>query len=119
MDNGGTGTVGQYASLKLDGDDHPRIAYYDTTNTALKYAEWNGASWDITTVDSAGSVGQYASLALDPDDYHPHIAYYDASTGNGNLKYAARTGSIWLVGTVDADRVRTTWASSHRSPSTR
>jgi plastocyanin len=102
VDNGGTGTVGQYASLKLNGSGFPCIAYYDTTNDALKYAEWNGSSWDIVTVDSAGTVGQYASLALDPVDYHPHIAYYDASTGSGNLKYAARTGSIWLVGTVDA-----------------
>jgi hypothetical protein len=75
-----TGDVGQYASLALDPDDsHPLIAYYDLTNTSLKYAELNGTIWLTLTVDAPNTVGQYASLALDADGLM-RIAYYNASS---------------------------------------
>ena len=44
-------------SLALDSSGNPHISYYDATNNDLKYASWNGASWNIQIVDSAGDVG--------------------------------------------------------------
>jgi PGF-pre-PGF domain-containing protein len=98
------GFVGSYSSLALDTLGHPHISYYDYSNTALKYARWNGSGWSIETVDSVGIVGWYTSLALDTSGYpyiYPCISYYDAS--NGDLKYAWKKGSGWSNETVDSD----------------
>ncbi len=98
--HGGTGT-----SLALDTDDHPHIAYYDDTdpNFNLKYAHYDGFTWQIKTVDDIqdSMVGEFASLALDSNGY-PHISYYVAPTPNHALKYAHYNGSTWLTETVDS-----------------
>jgi plastocyanin len=75
-----TGDVGQYASLALDQhDSHPLIAYYDLTNSSLKYAELNVAIWLTLTVDAPNTVGQYASLAVNAAGLM-RIAYYNATS---------------------------------------
>ena len=76
-----SGNVGRYTSLALDSSDYPHIGYFDIANQDLKYGYWDGADWQIETVDSAGSVGFYTSLALDSFD-RVHISYL------GSLKYA-------------------------------
>jgi hypothetical protein len=75
--------VGTHTSLALDSSDNPRISYCHQTEDypadySLKYASWNGSTWDIQTVDSSGDVGDYrhTSLALDSND-NPRISYCD------------------------------------------
>ena len=93
------GETGQWASLKLDGSDHPHISYQDGASLDLKYARWTGSSWAIEVVDRAGDVGGDTSLALDGEG-RAHISYFDWT--NKRTKYAAWTGSSWTVEFVDA-----------------
>ncbi len=101
---GGLGDMtGQYTSLALDSSSKPRISYLgDIMNPGLKYAAWNGSTWDIETVDggiTSGPEGQNTSLALDSSSGKPRISYHDSM--NMALKYAAWNGSIWVIETVD------------------
>ena len=110
------GGVGAYCSLALDSTGKPAISYYDATNADLKYARWNGTSWDIGTVDSAGNVGQYTSLAFDSSG-NPAISYHDAT--KDDLKYAHWNGTSW-IGADDSSLVPDTvdsagWVGSYTS----
>jgi hypothetical protein len=75
----------------------PAICYYDKTNNDLKFAQFNGSTWAITTVDSDGDVGNYCSLAFSPAG-RPAISYYDSAHG---LKFAQFDGATWAISTVD------------------
>ena len=77
--------MGYWTSLALDSSSNPHISYYDYTNFNLKYAYYNGTTWQISTVDSIGEVGAWSSIALDSSD-NPHISYN--SQTNSALKYA-------------------------------
>ncbi|MDD5260124.1 MAG: Ig-like domain-containing protein, partial [bacterium] len=99
--NGLVDSVGGTASgtsLALDRNNNPQIAYAfaneDWTQSDLKYAQWTGSSWQVTTIDSSGAVGWWASLVLDSNN-NPGIAYYDATSSD--LKYAKKTGTSWEI----------------------
>ncbi|MBI2560020.1 MAG: hypothetical protein HYW14_02675 [Planctomycetes bacterium] len=95
--------VGGYTSLAFDSSGNPGISYFSddlqTPNPSLRYAHFNGSSWDIETVDT-GEVGKFTSLAFDASD-NPAISYYDASPNA--LKYAHFNGSSWNITTVDSN----------------
>lgn len=83
------GNVGQYASLAIDAQNRPHIAYFYADSAFLRYATWNGSTWEMENVDrntGVGGVGLYASLALGPLTQRPQIAYYDMA--DGALKWA-------------------------------
>lgn len=68
--------VGRYSALAVGTDGHPRVAYYDATNGALKYAAHGTAGWTVraAAVDDEGDAGRYADLALGTDG-RPVISY--------------------------------------------
>jgi len=102
VDNSPTTNVGQYSSIAIDPSNNKiHISYYDSTNTNLKYALWNGDNWTIENVDkSPDDVGMYSSIALNPHGV-PYISYYDST--NGDLKYAYKVLGTWLTETVDSE----------------
>jgi hypothetical protein len=95
---------GYDACLRLDSLDRPRIAYAASIGgfvAKLKYAEWDGSSWRIDTIEDTGNVGWSSSLELDSQE-RPHIAYRD--TCFEALKYASWNGSSWDIEVVEEGR---------------
>jgi hypothetical protein len=100
--------TGEYASLALDSNDYPHVSYYeyiDPYGHRLKYAHWDGTSWQIETVEyEEGWFGEagflYISMALDDFEY-PHISYYEfGNLGNPGFKYAHWNGAEWQKETI-------------------
>ena len=93
-----TGDVGHYVSMAITSTGKPALAYYDSGNANLKFAQWNGSQWVVSTVDSRLTVGLYPSLAFDASD-DPIITYY-YKTG-GDLRLAVDLGAGWQIQNVD------------------
>ena len=75
-------------------------SYHDTANDDLKYAFYDGLTWQIETVDSNGSVGVGSDIALDNNGC-VHISYGKYDWPDFPLKYAYLNGSQWHIETVD------------------
>ena len=91
--------AGGYLSLAFDPNGNPAISYYDATNKDLKYAYFNGTSWEIGIVDSEGDVGADNSLTFDPSG-NPAISYFDWT--QRKLQYAYRNGAQWNIEVIDS-----------------
>ena len=100
VDNGlGKAVVGTDTAIALDKNGKVHISYYDTTNTALKYATNTSGAWVSETVDTGlpgDNPGTHTSIKLD-DNGVVHIVYYDfhADINNGNLKYVFGAAGAW------------------------
>jgi hypothetical protein len=70
----------------------PHISYHAPDE--LRYARYNGSSWQIQTIDVGLRRGGLTSLKLDQHN-RPHIGYFDA-TSNG-VKYAYYDGASWQI----------------------
>lgn len=69
------------------------LASHSTLSAGTPTPWWN------TRVDFVSNLAWDSSLTLDAEG-NPHIAYHDL--GNGNLKYASKSGGSWTVESVDA-----------------
>lgn len=107
---------GSMHALAYDPSGQPAIAYGDDVNNAVRFARWNGLSWNIETVDAgAGTVG--IDLAYDPSDGNPSVSYGNGVFGrNGYLKFAHRQGPSWTVQLVDGKGAYTDWTSLAYDP---
>ena len=99
------GPTGLFSSLALDSSNNPHISYVLHVHTAedLRYASWNGSTWNIQFVEEARQLS-FSSLALDANN-NPHISYYIYQIMNTfllDLKYANWNGSAWNTQTVDS-----------------
>lgn len=91
--------AGTQLSIAVDPYGLPGIAYYDAGYGRLKYAHFNGSTWNISVVDSSGITGWQPSLVY-TNAAAPYIAYFVASTLD--LRVAALNGTKWSVTTVDS-----------------
>jgi hypothetical protein len=66
----------------------------DFTNKDLKYATFDGMTWNIATIDTMSSANA-TSIAIDSTG-KPHILYYDAALTN-DVKYASWDGMQWNI----------------------
>lgn len=95
------GISGKWSSMAVDSKGFPHATYSQFAKGGdLKYAEWDGSTWNLTTVDSNENAKSYRgfdnSLALGPDD-SPHISYFDGKV----LKYAHQDHGRWVIEKVD------------------
>ncbi len=82
--------VGEHTSLALSSAGRPHVSYYDATNRCLKYATWNGTTWQREIVGGTASYfGQYNSLALDAADL-PRISGYFQDSDDLKLRVSRR-----------------------------
>jgi len=79
--DGGGYTSLAYESFKdSDGAYHPTVSYYDSSNSALKFARRDASGeWFTDTVISTGVQGLYTSLFYDALD-RPNIFFFKKST---------------------------------------
>jgi hypothetical protein len=97
------GETGKWNSLVLDRQGNPHISYSAWTNGDLKYAYWNGKSWQVLVVDARDlsqatfGRGMGNSLVLTPDGT-ALISYFQ----DQNLKLARQTGDTWKREIVDS-----------------
>jgi hypothetical protein len=91
---GGGYTSLAYEPFKAEGDVyHPAISYYDSSNSALKFARQGGnGAWDATTVISQGTQGLYTSLTYDAGN-RPNIFFFKKT--NVTAYRAYRSGGTW------------------------
>jgi hypothetical protein len=94
------GDVGAMPSIAVDNTGKVGIAYFDLTNTSVKYAEYNAGSWAAVTIESEKHVGTNPSLAFDIDG-NAYLAYYKRSGGNLRLATLERDTGSWSRLTVD------------------
>jgi hypothetical protein len=91
--------AGKFNSLALDSKGNPEIAYGDVEyqNASLRFARWNGHTWDIEILEGAGQPGTNmwsVFLLVDKNDI-PQIVYSDVR--NGLIKYATKRNGKWLL----------------------
>jgi subtilisin family serine protease len=94
------GNVGSQLSIAVDSTGKVSVAYFDNTNTAVKYANFNGVKWSTRTIESAKHVGTSPSLAFDIDG-NAFVAYYRKTTGDLKLARLNRDAGTWTTQTVD------------------
>lgn len=106
-------------SIALDKDDHPYIVYNFEFNMGkatgdieeddnhseegVKYARWDGSSWQIETIADSGTD---VYLVLDSNDI-PHISFKKGvpDSEGSIIRYATKTADEWKVEIVDASTV--------------
>ena len=79
-------------------DNNPSIAYKVYASGPLRFAHWNGASWDIEEIAiETFDMGSIISLAY---DYYgnPSVSYI---TNDERLKFARRQGASWVIEELD------------------
>jgi hypothetical protein len=92
--------VGVQLSIAVDNSGKAAVGYFDLTNTALKYASYDGRTWSNTTIESTKHVGTSPSLDFDINgDAFPRL--HRRSGGMLKLGHLDRDSNTWTTGIVD------------------
>lgn len=93
---------GQSPWIALDSANRPHISYCRIPGSyceELRYARWDGAQWQISTLESGSRTGFHTSLALDSAD-RPRISYYNLD--EASVKYARWDGAQWQIEAISS-----------------
>lgn len=94
------GDVGAMPSIAVDLTGKAGVAYFDLTNTSLKFAQSDGRTWSTVTIEHEKHVGTNPSLAYDIDG-NAYVAYYKRSGGSLRLATLNRDAGTWGRMTID------------------
>jgi hypothetical protein len=99
------GDVGKFASIAVDGEGRPHLAYFEWTEAGagyVKYAFRDGEGWRTERVERLEDVEisflgarRMTSIAMDGEG-RPHMAYADRTW----VRCAVRSGEAWEIQTV-------------------
>ena len=98
--NGGGYTSLSYEPYKdTDGTYHPTMSYYDSSNSALKFARLTtGTTWAASTLISTGVQGLYTSLFYDVGS-RPNIFFFKKT--NNTAYRAVKKNGAWQFTYLD------------------
>jgi hypothetical protein len=93
---------GKFNSIAVDSKGRPHIAYGNVQyeNASMRYAHWNGASWEDEILEGEGKPGSSSwsvAMVLGKDD-NPHITYTDIP--HLLVKYATKKDGKWKIEAV-------------------
>lgn len=86
-------------SIGVDPGGNPHIAYRDPTNSALRYAYFDGSEWQLELIHSSGEDAHDPHIAVDGNG-RPHVVW-DWYTPQ-NVMYATKVDGSWVVETVES-----------------
>ncbi|MEE9324816.1 MAG: hypothetical protein V3U90_04615 [Dehalococcoidia bacterium] len=91
--------------IVVDSQGRPHISAVDPaqfgSSSGVEYYFFDGAQWTVESIGAGPINYEWGTfIALDSQD-SPHITYFSTSTGE--LFYATRTDSGWVIETVDSE----------------
>lgn len=89
-----------WSALQLDSANYPRIAYGDNNSKELRYAEFNGSTWDLSYISRYESPGGYGSTVLDQNGFG-HASYIERNFHI--LRYAWQDAQGWQHMDLDTE----------------
>ena len=100
------GGSGKFNSIAVDSKGVPHLAYANVKfeSSSLRYAVWNGQTWNTEYLEGAPGVPfltTSVAMLLDNKDI-PHIAY--SALGKGAVKYATQVNGKWRFEVVGGIR---------------
>ena len=97
--DGSSADIGKYVTIAVNGAGFPAVAYQDTANSDLKFAQSNGTSWTTTVVDKRKTTGFNPSLTFDAAG-DALISYYKQNTGDLDLATLKGKTKKWTIATL-------------------
>jgi len=98
----GKGITGYDSSLAFNNSNNPAIAYEDVTRRVIRFAEWNGASWDVEDVVTVDQQTTSSSISLAFDNSGNPAISYGVFSGPNEVRFVHYNGATWDDELVEA-----------------